>query len=57
MHLHDNDGRKDSHSPVGDGAIDFSPVMQALRRNGATAVVEVKSLSGVTASLAALERI
>ncbi|HOX34939.1 MAG TPA: sugar phosphate isomerase/epimerase family protein [Methanoregulaceae archaeon] len=56
MHLHDNDGRRDSHSPVGDGSIDFAKVMQALRRNHATAVIEVKSLAGVTSSLAALER-
>ncbi len=57
MHLHDNDGRRDSHSPVGDGSIDFAPVVAALRRNQATAVVEVKSLAGVRSSLKALERV
>lgn len=57
MHIHDNKGRKDSHSPVGEGQIDFAPVMAALRRNHATAVVEVKTFDGAEKSLRALERL
>jgi len=54
MHLHDNNGRADSHSPVGSGTIDFRPVMAALRRGHATAVIEVKSFAGATGSLQVL---
>lgn len=54
-HLHDNDGRRDTHSPVGDGKIAFGPVIEEIRRDGATAVIEVKTLEGVTRSLRALE--
>ena len=46
MHIHDNDGRKDTHSAVGEGNIDFSPVIAALREKKATAVLEVKDFSG-----------
>jgi len=57
MHIHDNDGRKDTHSPVGEGSIDFVPVLAALKRNGATSVIEVKSFTGVQESIRALDRI
>jgi sugar phosphate isomerase/epimerase len=55
MHIHDNKGRKDTHSPVGEGDIDFIPVMAALRRTHASAVIEVKSFDGVNKSFRALE--
>ncbi len=55
MHLHDNDGRRDSHSPVGEGTIDFRAVMAAQQRERATAVIEVRTLDGVMKSLRALE--
>jgi sugar phosphate isomerase/epimerase len=55
MHIHDNYGRKDTHSPVGEGDIDFIPVMAALRRNHASAVIEVKSFEGVKKSIRVLE--
>ncbi len=55
MHLHDNDGRRDTHSPVGEGTIDFRAVMAAQRREHATAVIEVRTLDGVRKSLRALE--
>jgi len=57
MHIHDNDGKRDSHSPVGEGNIDFAPVMAALRRNHARAVIEVKSFDGVLRSIRSLEKI
>lgn len=57
FHLHDNKGIEDTHSPVGDGTIDFSAVMEAVRRSGATPIVEVETFEGVTASISALEAI
>ena len=55
VHLHDNDGTKDSHAAVGTGTIDFGPVMEAVRRDGATPIVEVETLEGVLRSLDALK--
>lgn len=55
MHIHDNKGRTDTHSAVGEGTIDFAAVMQAMRRRHATAVLEVKTFDGVKASMQALE--
>lgn len=54
FHLHDNDGKDDTHSPVGTGGIDFSQVMEAVMRNHATPVIEVETFEGVIASLQAL---
>lgn len=55
VHIHDNRGRTDTHSAVGEGTIDFRPVMEAVRRRRATAVVEVRTLPDATASLRVLE--
>jgi sugar phosphate isomerase/epimerase len=55
VHLHDNDGSKDSHAPVGTGTIDFRPVMDAVRRDGATPIIEVETMEGVIRSLEALK--
>lgn len=55
VHLHDNDGTKDSHAPVGSGTIDFRPVMDAVRRDGANPIIEVETLEGVLRSLDALK--
>jgi sugar phosphate isomerase/epimerase len=55
MHIHDNNGRADSHSPVGSGTIDFRPVMAALRQGHATAVIEVRSFAGVKSSMLVLD--
>jgi sugar phosphate isomerase/epimerase len=57
MHIHDNDGRRDTHNAVGEGTIDFHPVMAALERTGATAVLEVKDLEGVLRSRDRLENL
>lgn len=54
-HLHDNDGSADSHLPVGEGSIDFRAVMNAVRRDGATPIVEVSTLEGVAESIRRLE--
>jgi sugar phosphate isomerase/epimerase len=55
MHIHDNNGKRDTHSTVGEGEIDFAPVMAAQRREKATAVIEVRSFEGVLKSMKALE--
>jgi sugar phosphate isomerase/epimerase len=55
LHIHDNDGRRDTHSPVGEGTISFPAVIAAMRREKTTAVVEVKNYTGAVASLRMLE--
>lgn len=54
VHLHDNDGKADSHDPVGKGSIDFRPVKRAMERDRASAIVEVATLEGVLSSIEAL---
>jgi sugar phosphate isomerase/epimerase len=55
MHLHDNNGKQDSHSAVGEGTIDFRPVIAAMKQKNATAVIEVSTFEGAVRSLRALE--
>jgi len=55
MHIHDNKGKKDSHSAIGDGDIEFGAVMEALQYNHATPILEVATFEGVLRSIAALE--
>ncbi|NMB79229.1 MAG: sugar phosphate isomerase/epimerase [Methanomicrobiales archaeon] len=50
-HLHDNDGSDDTHAAIGEGTIDFGPVMQAVRRDGVVPVIEVADLPGVKKSI------
>jgi sugar phosphate isomerase/epimerase len=54
IHLHDNNGIEDSHSPVGTGTINFDEVMEAVRRDGATPIIEVTTFNGVIESMNAL---
>jgi len=55
VHLHDNDGRDDTHSEIGKGSINFPPVMRAIRRDNAMPVVEVATLSGTLESIRILD--
>lgn len=55
MHLHDNNGKQDSHSAVGEGNIDFRPVISAMKQKNATAVIEVRTFEGAVESLRGLE--
>lgn len=57
MHIHDNRGKADTHSAVGEGTIDFVPVKKALLRTGATAVFEMKDFPSVLKSLRVLDGI
>lgn len=55
VHIHDNDGKEDSHSPVGSGSIDFTGVLDTIDREHAVPIIEVDTLEGTTRSIAALE--
>ncbi|MBP1929981.1 sugar phosphate isomerase/epimerase [Methanolinea mesophila] len=57
IHLHDNDGKEDTHMPVGAGTIDFLPVMKAVEREKIIPVIEVDTLEGVRMSISALDRL
>jgi len=57
MHIHDNKGRKDTHSAIGEGNIDFGDVMETLQRGHVTPVLEVATFEGVVRSIEALEQI
>jgi sugar phosphate isomerase/epimerase len=57
VHLHDNNGEEDSHMPVGQGTIDFTPVMKAIKKNKAVPIIEVSDFEGVQDSIVRLEKI
>ncbi|MCQ8893103.1 MAG: sugar phosphate isomerase/epimerase [Methanolinea sp.] len=57
VHIHDNDGRDDTHLAVGKGSIDFVPVMDAIRRDHAVPVIEVSTFEGTCESIRALDRL
>jgi sugar phosphate isomerase/epimerase len=57
FHLHDNNGKEDSHVAVGEGTIDFSPVMNAVRKNGVTPIIEVATFDGTINSIEQLKNI
>jgi sugar phosphate isomerase/epimerase len=50
-HLHDNLGIEDSHLAMGDGSIDFIPVLNAVQKNRITPIVEVSTMEGVLKSI------
>ncbi len=51
FHIHDNNGKEDSHLQPGKGNIDFGPVFDAIERNGAPGIIEVNSLESAKNSL------
>lgn len=58
IHIHDNDGKKDSHSPVGCGNINFEKVIEKIKKNNIiNPVIEVKTLDGVLKSLDTLKEL
>ncbi|MFA6331949.1 MAG: sugar phosphate isomerase/epimerase family protein [Methanoregula sp.] len=54
FHLHDNAGDRDAHLAVGDGTINFAPVMAAVRKSGLDPIIEVENFSAATKSMARL---
>ncbi len=57
FHLHDNDGKSDSHGAVGSGTIDFRKVMEKVRESRVTPVVEVATFEGTLASIDVLKQL
>jgi sugar phosphate isomerase/epimerase len=55
FHIHDNDGREDSHDPVGAGTIDFSGVVAAISQNHAVPIIEVGTFEGAVESIERLK--
>lgn len=55
FHLHDNKGDTDTHDAVGEGTIDFSVVMKAVRKNRVRPVIEVATFEGVKKSIERLD--
>ena len=53
-HLHDNNGTEDTHVAVGEGTIDFAPVMKVIQENKIIPVIEVATFNGVQKSIEAL---
>jgi len=56
-HLHDNDGTADSHRAIGEGTINFAPVIAAIKRTGGSAVIEVNDIESAIKSQEALEKL
>jgi sugar phosphate isomerase/epimerase len=50
-HLHDNLGTEDSHLAIGEGSIDFIPVIKAVQKNRIPPVIEVSTMEGVLKSI------
>ena len=51
FHLHDNAGKEDSHLALGEGTIDFGPVMKAVQKNNVIPIIEVATFDGVMKSI------
>jgi sugar phosphate isomerase/epimerase len=54
VHLHDNAGCSDDHLPLGQGSINFGPVLEMIRIKGISAVLENKSEAAIFESLKVL---
>jgi sugar phosphate isomerase/epimerase len=57
VHLHDNDGKTDTHDTLGKGSIDFRPVKEAVERDHASSIIEVATLDGVLESIGIWSRL
>jgi len=56
VHLHDNSGLGDDHLPLGQGRIDFLPVLEKIEEKDVSAVLEHKTEAGLHQSLQALRQ-
>ncbi len=50
IHIHDNDGVKDDHFTIGDGKIDFPPILKRLSGYRGRYIIESKSLESAVVS-------
>ncbi|MDR3282186.1 MAG: sugar phosphate isomerase/epimerase [Candidatus Methanoplasma sp.] len=55
VHIHDNNGDRDAHLTMGEGSIDFRPVVSKLSGYRGNYVIESKSLESAVKSTTALE--
>ncbi|MEI6796067.1 MAG: sugar phosphate isomerase/epimerase family protein [Methanomassiliicoccales archaeon] len=56
VHIHDNDGRHDQHLPLGEGSIDFPPILQRLKGYEGNFVIEARKVEGAEVSRLRLEK-
>jgi sugar phosphate isomerase/epimerase len=56
IHIHDNDGRHDQHMAIGDGTIDFPPILQRLKGYEGNFVIEARKIEGAEISCMRLEK-
>lgn len=57
VHLSDNDGQKDQHLAVGEGTIDFLPILTTLKKQDMPVMIEVQQAKDVLASKEKLEKL
>lgn len=57
IHLHDNDGTVDSHSPLGQGTVDLHRTLSIARRAGVPVSIEVRPRSLIPACLNVLDNV
>jgi sugar phosphate isomerase/epimerase len=57
VHLHDNDGRRDRHMPMGTGTVDFGSVVGELSEYSGTFVLETRSWEDAITGKAYLEKL
>lgn len=55
VHIHDNDGTKDSHSTIGEGSIDFEYVLKKLKKYRGNYVIESRTFESALDSQSVLE--
>ncbi|MBC7131232.1 sugar phosphate isomerase/epimerase, partial [Candidatus Bathyarchaeota archaeon] len=51
VHVHDNDGSKDSHLPIGKGNINFEGLIKEINHNILMLIIECHSLEDISESL------
>lgn len=56
VHIHDNDGSSDQHLTIGDGKIDFTHVLSAMRGYRRRYVIEARRIEGAPLSAERLKR-
>jgi len=56
IHIHDNNGENDDHMTIGDGNIDFAPILKKLSKYKGKYVIESRSLESAVVSKERLKR-
>ncbi|MDR0791374.1 MAG: sugar phosphate isomerase/epimerase, partial [Methanomassiliicoccaceae archaeon] len=50
IHIHDNNGDNDDHMTIGDGRIDFPPILKRLSKYNGKYIIESRSLGSAVIS-------